>query len=156
MHGLYATKTLFCDGLMSNAVCCGSVSTRPAEKTHSNIWQYKIIDRWVFQILLTNNLWYFDATFTVAWLFEMHSECYDYIEATSGLKKKIHEIPITLPTLNYLAILFYIFIFMQIYANLHLNMLIYAHFSANFSAHFLIKLKNLTKCQRKCLTEMQN
>ena len=45
-------------------------------------------------------------------------------------KKKQPEIPITLPTLNYPATLFHIF--MQIYANFCLIMLIYANFYANF------------------------
>ena len=72
-----------------------------------------------------------------------------------GLKKK-PEIPITLPTLNYPATLFHIFIFMQVYANFNLNMLIYANFYANLKENFLIKLKNHTECQRKCLTEMRN
>ena len=43
--------------------------------------------------------------------------------------KKKPEIPITLPTLNYLATLFHIFIFMQIYAIFYLIMLIFAHFN---------------------------
>ena len=42
--------------------------------------------------------------------------------------KKKPEIPITLPTLNYPATLFHIFIFMQIYAYFYLIMLIYAIF----------------------------
>ena len=45
-----------------------------------------------------------------------------------GLTKKKPYIPITLPTLNYPATLFHIFIFMQIYANFYLIMLIYANF----------------------------
>ena len=68
-----------------------------------------------------------------------------------GLKKK-PEIPITLPTLNYPATLFRVFIFMQIYVNFDLIMLIYA----NCSEFFLIKLKNLTECQINGLTEMRN
>ena len=42
--------------------------------------------------------------------------------------KKKPEIPITLPTLNYPATLFYIFIFIQIYVNFDKIMLIYANF----------------------------
>ena len=45
---------------------------------------------------------------------------------------------------------------MQIDANFYLNMLMYANCYANFYANFLMTLKNLTECQRKYLTEMQN
>ena len=51
------------------------------------------------------------------------------VKCCLGLKKK-PEIPITLPTLNFPATLFHIF--MQIYANFYLIMLIYAHFYAHF------------------------
>ena len=51
-------------------------------------------------------------------------------------KKKQPEIPITLPTINYPATLFHIFIFMQIYANFYLIMLIYANFYANYYEFF--------------------
>ena len=71
-------------------------------------------------------------------------------------KKKQPEIPITLPTLNYPATLFHIFIFMQIYAHFYLIMLIYANFKDIFYEFFLIKLKNLAECQINNLNEMLN
>ena len=47
---------------------------------------------------------------------------------SSKVEQKKPEIPITLPTLNYPATLFHIFIFMQIYANFYLIMQIYVNF----------------------------
>ena len=69
------------------------------------------------------------------------------------MPKKKPEIPITLPTLNYPATLFHIFIFMPIYANFNLIMQIYANFFLIMQIYekfmknlmtFLIKLKTLT------------
>ena len=72
----------------------------------------------------------------------MH-ECHVCMSVRPNKKKP--EIPITLPTLNYPATLFHIFIFMQIYANVYLIMQIYANFSLDYAnlCNFFLNYANL-------------
>ena len=58
---------------------------------------------------------------------EKRTLCFKKILFGVRPNKKKPEIPITLPTLNYPATLFHIFIFMQIYAIFYLIMQIYAN-----------------------------